>query len=866
MTGRPSVHLLGPFGLEVDGVEVRVPQPMRRALVARLALASGATVSLQELAADLWRQPPAGAAGVIRAHVSRLRSEALGAHLGGGHGGYALAADLDLAEADDAMEQVEQAVHALRLWRGRPGEGLPDSPVRDLVEQTAARLRARLLHVIARHVLDEPADAASLLPILERAGTDDPDDPLLASAVRAASLAALRDGGGSARARHHGLPLRTDAYIGRRRLMGDIRTALLASRLVTLVGPGGAGKTRAAVEAARAEPGSKEVRVLDLADVHDRGGLLRAAAAVVDAEDASAAAVEERLDRGAVGLLLIDNAEHLRADSAKLVRGILEHCAGVGLLVTSREPLGLHGEHLIAVGPMLADELSDAIELLRTRLRQSGAGCVPDSALEEIVVGLDALPLALELAAAQAGSVRTDELVPAALRLRSASDGGRHADLAALVGWSIDLLSPGERELLGQLAGFPGPVPTEAVQAVCEPGGAEAGRALSALVAKSLVAVTRPAHGPVGFTLLATIRGVVPVSTTVDDAWRDRLRQWSLVRLQTLAPRLADGGARDAGAELDLLEPVLTSVRAAAMTGGDRATAVALCAVLGQHWFRRGTLRDGVAAVEAALALPGPPVPAEPGAGIALGLMRYQLADLDQAAAALDKAAVAAADGSDEHAVATAFRAYVGHLRREPVAALQHWEEELASAAVSPTARRLVDLPRGQLLRSLGRPDEALRLLETVGRSAGSAGDAWVLGMAAFIGAKILLDARRPQDAVELLLPVVRRSTTELEPVTALVGLAILAPAATATGAPELGAELVGAVEALGHRYGFDPEANEPQDFERYRWLVRTALPADVWARAVERGGALDLESAVWSAEDGLRFPRRRATRGTRHG
>ncbi|MBE1561557.1 ATP-binding protein [Nonomuraea africana] len=304
-----------------------------------------------------------------------------------------------------------------------------------------------------------------------------------------------------------GLPVARTSFVGR----GAEREAVLAafggSRLVTLLGPGGVGKTRLAATVAPDLPYGGAF--VDLVPVRD-GFVAQAVAAALGVEErpqrSLTEALAERLGRGR-SLLVLDNCEHLLDEVARLADRLLSTCPGCRILVTSRERLGLPGERILQVEPL--PPVSDARALFTDRAGAADPGfAAGPEVIEEICAKLDGMPLAIELAAARAAALGPDGLLTALedrLRLLAGGRGvdDRHRSLRAVVGWSHDLLDEEERGLLHRLAIFVGGFDLAAVLAVnaAVSAGATADL-LGRLVDKSLV--VRAGRGR--WRLLQTVR------------------------------------------------------------------------------------------------------------------------------------------------------------------------------------------------------------------------------------------------------------------------------------------------------------------------------------------------------------------------
>jgi predicted ATPase len=313
------------------------------------------------------------------------------------------------------------------------------------------------------------------------------------------------------------------AFLGRTVELAALDALTSTHRLVTLVGPGGAGKTRLAVEFADEQ--AWFVRLADAtAPVPAVAAELRLRGTTLDAVTAALA------DRA--GLLLLDNCEHLIGPVAELAMHLLAHCPDLRILATSREPLAVDGERLLPVDPLPADE---AIALLTDRIGAQRPGWRPDAGdtahMTRIVAALDGIPLALELAAARTRMLSLGELSEL-LRDRFPALGPvprgaitPHQTLEAAVAWSVDLLPRADRALLLRLWPFEGGFPLAAADSDLD--------RLSALVARSMVAADTSVT-PTRYRLLEIIRAYCrahdpdPVaSREAHAAWtRDLVARW----------------------------------------------------------------------------------------------------------------------------------------------------------------------------------------------------------------------------------------------------------------------------------------------------------------------------------------------------
>ncbi|HET6741055.1 MAG TPA: LuxR C-terminal-related transcriptional regulator, partial [Kribbella sp.] len=334
-----------------------------------------------------------------------------------------------------------------------------------------------------------------------------------------------------------GLPVGRTAFVGRAGEAAGLREALGRSRLVTLLGPGGMGKTRLAALVA-GELGATGAFV-DLVPVR-QGLVTRAVATALGLSERPPQSLQQVLidhlqqDRS---LLILDNCEHLVDEVAVLTEQLLSSCPELTVLATSRERLGVPSETTVLLPPLDA-----ATELFTDRARAVDPDFnAPDDVLTEICARLDGLPLAIELAAARIGSLGADGLQAALddrLRLLAGGRGVdvRHRSLAAVIGWSHDLLDEQERLLLRRLAIYVGGFDLDAASATSpELGRAEVADLLGRLTDKSL-AVRR---GP-RWRLLETIREFARDQLTDDElsTAQDRCLHWAATTAATLEAHL----------------------------------------------------------------------------------------------------------------------------------------------------------------------------------------------------------------------------------------------------------------------------------------------------------------------------------------
>jgi predicted ATPase/DNA-binding SARP family transcriptional activator len=639
--------VLGPLAVTTDaGEPVTVPGTKVRVLLADLLANRNRVVSADRLIDDLWGDdPPANAAGALQVRVSQLRKALNDAEPGARDlvesrpPGYLLrtdAVDADrfaaLAESADPATLAE----ALRLWRGDPyadvadaefvrAEALRLAEQRLAVRERLAQARlargehdlvaADLAELVAQHPLREGLRALHLRALYAAGRQSEALDSYADLRTRLADELGL-DPGPELAALHqqilaqdaglappktalirNSLPAQLDELVGRAEALSELRGVLAGRRLVTLVGPGGVGKTRLAVEAARqrgdahlvelaalpvGDPEPAE-RVLTALDVREHPG------AGTNAEDRLVAALRHR-----PLLLVLDNCEHVIEPVAALVARLLRDAPEVSVLATSREPLGLTGELVFQVPPLaLPDDAADldavrrsaAARLFAARAAQQQRTFRLDErtapAVAHLCRRLDGLPLALELAATRVRALGLSGVVDRLddrFRLLSTQQRdmpARQRTLTAVIGWSWDLLDPADRPVLARLAVFSDGCTFEAAEAVCDADL----DVLARLVDRSLVVLDDEAAEP-RYRLLESVAAFCLDRLDDPDAARARHAAYYTELAERADPQLRGAGQ---GEWLRRLDAETANLRAALGHGGDR-----LVNALTWYWFLRG--------------------------------------------------------------------------------------------------------------------------------------------------------------------------------------------------------------------------------------------------------------------------------------
>ena len=431
-------------------------------------------------------------------------------------------------------------------------------------------------------------------------------------------------------ARADNLPAPTTSLVGRADDLAELRQHLAGSRLVTVVGPGGTGKTRLTIEAAYAARGRYRdgVWLAELAPVHDSGAVAATVAGAVGIEltpasDPFATIADTLADREL--LLVVDNAEHVIDSVAELVDRSLVASPNLHVLVSSREPLAVAGEAVMTLAPLavppatgtvdaatagryasvalLVERASTADRAFRLAADDVGAVC-------EICRRLDGLPLAIELAAARFRTTTPTELAAGLAsrldligRRRTGTGPAHHQTLTATIAWSWDLLDEPERRLLAWLSGFAGTFSADAAERVCGPGAAVT---LMLLVDRSFVEVADRRARLTRYRLLETIKlfAAERLAATGDLERRDRsLVAWA-VELAEHAERHFHGPGQVAAFDLlDVEHPNLL----AALDRADTTSFGRLCRALWWFWARRGHTRESATRLARARQLALPP-------------------------------------------------------------------------------------------------------------------------------------------------------------------------------------------------------------------------------------------------------------------
>src|SRR5580658_10866591 len=435
--------------------------------------------------------------------------------------------------------------------------------------------------------------------------------------VTAVERSAVADGTGSV----HGFPAALTTFVGRAQVANEVAAQLGQHRLVTVTGPGGAGKTRLAGEVARQVAGrfADGVWLAELAAVRDPAqvaGVVGTALGIRDLPPVAAADVLAQALARRQLLLVLDNCEQVIGAAAELCGRLLLGADDVRILATSREPLRIAGEVRYRLGPLtLPSEANgdcEAVTLFADRARRVEPGFALDeqtaSAVARLVARLDGMPLAIELAAARVDALGVAQLLDRIDdRFGLLTDGDRLAEerqrsLAATVAWSYQLLAEAERRVFRAVSVFPGPFTLEGAEAVA---GAGAGRAVLRLVDCSLL--LPPQTGPDGrsrYVMLETLRAYgarLLAEAGEEDQIGAALAAYAAEVAGEATDELYIGSREVAGVRhLDAEEVTLRHALAWA-SDHDPAAAMRLTLALARWWRLRGRLSSQAPLLAAAV-------------------------------------------------------------------------------------------------------------------------------------------------------------------------------------------------------------------------------------------------------------------------
>jgi predicted ATPase/DNA-binding XRE family transcriptional regulator len=680
------------------------------------------------------------------------------------------------------------------------------------------------------------------------------------------------------------LPHALTPLVGRE---GDVRAlqgwlADPAARIFTLVGPGGVGKTRLALEVARDAANAHGLRVVfvGLASIRDPSYVASAIAEAFGVTDITLDDLARRVRAACAGrptLLLLDNVEHV-LDAVPLIANLLGDVAPLRVLATSRAPLRIRGEREYVVGPLAlearphtegrAEEtLAPAMRLFLDRVHDFDAAFQLTDANAPVIAAicqrLDALPLAIELATPWLKALPPVELLrrlqhnvlAPPIRRRDLPE--RQQTMNATIGWSYQLLEPDEQRVFRRLGALPSRFPIEVAAAVCSDAtGGDTLRAVAGLIERSLLLRTEgaAASGTL-YVMLETVHAYATAELT-SSGERD-LAMEGLARYCVATAVTAEDGLRGpAQAEwLDRVRDDLESFRSGLswLIEHDRHTEA--CAIVWQllfFWLIRGHTTEGLGWYDRLLGRPSltPPDRAMAMAGAAV--MRYAQGDLDGARRAATLALAVSSDTSMAAATTENILGHIGIAVGDLAAAREHF-----TAAVERFGTLGVPWVTGNALAGLasvslaaGDFERTSRLLADARTEMAGVGP-WFSEIVLYVQAVLSVRRGKPLEAIA----VVRESLSHIQRLHdkfALVySLIPLAAAAEMIGDDAWAARVLAARDAVTERTGAIPVDDSVRDLrERVEQDARARLGPRRWAREYEAGRHASVESLLTDIDE----------------
>ncbi|WP_067822216.1 LuxR C-terminal-related transcriptional regulator [Actinomadura kijaniata] len=664
------------------------------------------------------------------------------------------------------------------------------------------------------------------------------------------------------------LPAEVTSFVGRRRELAETRRLLEGARLVTLLGPGGVGKTRLALrvarEARRSFPGG--VCFVDLAAVRGPGVLAQAVADALDLRDQSTRPPVEVLTGHVADrrlLLVFDTCEHMLDECAILVEVLLRAGPGVRVLATSRQALDVPGEHTLPVAPLGGEGgTGEAVTLFAERAAAAlpGFAVTPDNRpdVERLCRRLDGIPLAIELAAVRLRALPLDHIV-ARLGDRFLLTGerrtgqSRHQTLRDAIDWSHGLCAPAERTAWARLSVFPDGCDLAAAEAVCAGDDLPAGRVtdvVAGLVDKSVL--TRADRR---YRMLDTLReygaGLLAERGETGTA-RARFRDHYLAATGRLAAGLSTAAQPEWFAWTVRESPTLRVLLDRMIDEGDADGALRLVARLTPVWFALGRLREARLWGDRALATAGGGPDARFQVLVLNALVALHQDDRDAERALLDRAA-AVASGPADVAYLTQLRGTDELLGGDVVAAARLLDEAVAehhehgNRDVMALSTRLylagARLVNGDLAGALATVQELVDLCR-------AAGERWCLSHALWTRGGVRMFLGETAEAEADLAEGLRLAVPLDARVAVISNLEALAMVAVRTAEFERAARLFAAAHVLREAQGLSVMAGAFEvlleaDLARVRQELGERAFADAWAAGLAMTDAESVACAL---------------------
>ncbi|TJZ73693.1 tetratricopeptide repeat protein [Rhodococcus oryzae] len=677
------------------------------------------------------------------------------------------------------------------------------------------------------------------------------------------------------------LPMELTSFVGRKAELSEVRRALSASRLVTLSGIGGVGKTRLAISAAEAERKAYPdgVWLVELGELRDPTLVVELVAAGVGVQNRSARPLLEVLVEvlyPSTGLLVLDNCEQLIEAVTELAKALLTTCPKLRILVTSREPLHIGGESVIRVSPLTTPPAHHPLSLRKSThfdavslFTERASFALPDfeltgdnvNTVAQICARLEGLPLAIELAVARLKVLSPEQILQRLTdRYTLLTRGRRNAPsrqqtLQMCIGWSYDLCTPAEQQLWARLSVFAGSLDLEAAEAVCADDEADQDLVdtLASLVDKSIL-IREQSRGGVRFRLLDTVRdfGRDKLDHTGQRlALRRRHHDWYLqLALDAddawMSPNQLEWTARLARDLPNVREALEFSL------SGSGESVLRIAAAMNQFWVSRGLLSEGRRWLDRALARTSDLSSADRAKALyAVAVVAATQGDLAAATARIEEGRALDARQEDPlwHVFVAISDGYVALHRGDVDQDLTPLEEAVEDSRARGEFKRLVEAllllglsrqARGQIAEALACHEEMLAITQAHGETVYRSYALW----------SIALTARGQGDndrAVHCLEESLRLIRLADDPVSAVICLQALASIAGEQHDARRAAVLMGASDALGRTVGtvtlrFPDLIANPDEFTRD---ISRALGVHEFEAAYREGGALDFGGAI---------------------
>ncbi len=671
------------------------------------------------------------------------------------------------------------------------------------------------------------------------------------------------------------------SFVGRKAELSEVRRALSASRLVTLSGIGGVGKTRLAISAAEAERRAYPdgVWLVELGELRDPTLVVELVAAGVGVQNRSARPLLEVLVEvlyPSTGLLVLDNCEQLIEAVTELAKTLLTTCPKLRILVTSREPLSIGGESVIRVSPLTTPPADHPLSLRKSThfdavslFAERASLALPDfeltgdnvNTVAQICARLEGLPLAIELAVARLRVLSPEQILQRLTdRYTLLTRGRRNAPsrqqtLQMCIGWSYDLCTPAEQQLWARLSVFAGSLDLEAAEAVCADDEADQDLVdtLASLVDKSIL-IREQSRGGVRFRLLDTVRdfGRDKLDHTGQRlALRRRHHDWYLqLALDAddawMSPNQLEWTARLARDLPNVREALEFSL------SGSGESVLRIAAAMNQFWVSRGLLSEGRRWLDRALARTSDKSSADRAKALyAVAVIAATQGDLAAATARIEEGRALDARQEDPlwHVFVAISDGYVALHRGDVDQDLTPLEEAVEDSRARGEFKRLVEAllllglsrqARGQIAEALACHEEMLAITRAHGETVYRSYALWSIALTA----RAQGDNDRAVHCLEESLRLIRLAD---DPVSAVICLQALASIAGEQHDARRAAVLMGASDTLGRTVGtvtlrFPDLIANPDEFTRD---ISRALGVHEFEAAYREGGALDFGGAI---------------------